>query len=113
MLTLTADAQTKLAEYLAGRQEPDALLRVWVDPTNAHTPYGMMIVHTAEPADTVVEQGPVRLVIDPTSAPYLEHAEIDYDEHLLGGGFTLRGVTGLPQRGGCGGGCACGHGSCG
>jgi hypothetical protein len=27
MLTLTADAQSRLAEYLAGRQEHDALLR--------------------------------------------------------------------------------------
>lgn len=113
MLMLTADAENKLAELLAGRDEPETLLRVWVDPTNAQAPYGMMLIGAAEPSDTVVEQGAVRLAIDPRSADYLDAAEIDFNTDLMGGGFMLRGVQGLPQRGGCGGGCACGNGGCG
>ena len=113
MLTLTADAQTKLGELLASRDEGETMLRVWVDPTNRQMPYGMMMVSAAEPHDAVVEQGGVRLVIDPGSASLLEEAQIDFDDNLMGGGFTLRGVQGLTRGGGCGGGCACGNGGCG
>ena len=113
MLTLTTDAQVKLAELLTSREGPESMLRVWVDPNNVQAPYGMMLISDAEPVDAVVEQGGVRLAIDPQSASFLDQAEIDFNESLMGGGFVLRGVEGLPRGGGCGGGCACGNGGCG
>ena len=114
MLTLTTDAQVKLSELLTNREGPESMLRVWVDPNNMQAPYGMMLISAAEPADAVVEQGGVRLAIDPQSANFLDQAEIDFNESLMGGGFVLRGVEGLPRSGGgCGGGCACGNGGCG
>jgi iron-sulfur cluster assembly protein len=112
MVTLTPAAEAKLSEIVAGQEGAAPLVRLWVDPQNRHAPYGMALVSAAEASDTVVEVGPVRLVIDSASAPYLAGAEIDYSESLMGGGFLLRGVQGLPHGGGCGcghGGCGCGH----
>ncbi len=90
MLTVSEAAQGKLSELLTERDGAETMVRVWVDPQNGHQPYGMMLV-------------------DPASSPYLDDAEIDYSESLMGGGFMLRGVQGLPTGGGCG----CGHGTCG
>jgi iron-sulfur cluster assembly accessory protein len=113
MVTLTMAAEEKLSELVSGNEGPERLIRVWVDPYNGHQPYGMTLVGEAEAGDTVVKAGGVELVVDPGSSPYLEEAEIDYSESLMGGGFMLRGVQGLPTRGGCGSGCGCGHGGCG
>src|SRR5258707_778305 len=64
MLTVTPAAQDKLGELLTDRDGPESMIRVWVDPSNGHAPYGMMLVSAPEPTDTVVENGPVRLVDD-------------------------------------------------
>ncbi len=112
MITVSEAAQDKLSELVTEREGAETMVRVWVDPHNGQQPYGMMLVSEPDTGDTVVDAGLVRLVVDPASSPYLEGAEIDYSESLMGGGFMLRGVQGLPTGGGCGcgnGGCGCGH----
>jgi iron-sulfur cluster assembly accessory protein len=113
MITVSDTAQGKLSELLTERDGGETMVRVWVDPRNGQQPYGMMLVSEPDTGDTVVDAGQVRLVVDPSSSPYLDGAEIDYNESLMGGGFMLRGVQGLPTGGGCGSGCGCGHGGCG
>src|SRR5215210_5034866 len=110
MLTVSPTAQDKLSDLLTDGEGTETMVRVWVDPQNGNSPYGMMLGTEPDTGDTVVDAGAVRLVVDPASSPYLDDAEIDYSESLMGGGFMLRGVQGLATGGGCGGGCACGHG---
>ena len=54
-----------------------------------------------EEGDLHLELGGVTLVVDPMTAPYLEGAEMDYSDDLMGKGFLIN----TPQAGG---GCGCG-----
>lgn len=51
--------------------------------------YGMALAQAAEEDDFVIEQGGVRLVVDPESAPLLKGAEIDYVDDIMKSGFTI------------------------
>jgi iron-sulfur cluster assembly protein len=54
--------------------------------------------------DTRIDLGGVTLVVDPQSAPFLEEAQMDYSDDLMGKGFLIN----TPNAGG--GGCGCGGG---
>jgi len=58
----------------------------------------------AQPDDTQVDLGGVTLVIDPDSAPFLEDAQVDCSDELVGPNFRIQTANG----GGCG--CGGGHG---
>jgi iron-sulfur cluster assembly protein len=51
--------------------------------------YGMALAQSAEEDDFVIEQGGVRLLVDPESAPLLKGAEIDYVDDIMKSGFTI------------------------
>ena len=60
--------------------------------------------------DSVAEFEGVRILVDPLSAQYVEGAQVDYVEGLMGQGFTVLNPNAQPASGGgCGGGCSCGH----
>ena len=64
----------------------------------------------ARPPSAITELDGVKVVVDPLSAQYVEGAEVDYVEGLMGRGFTVMNPTLQAQSGGgCGGGCSCGH----
>src|SRR5579863_9625069 len=52
--------------------------------------------------DNRIDLGGVTLVVDPDSAPFLENAEVDYSDDLMGRGFRINAANG--------GGCGCGGG---
>jgi iron-sulfur cluster assembly accessory protein len=45
----------------------------------------------------------VKFVVDPDSVPYLEGAEIDYSDGLMGKGFTIANPNRTTGGCGCGG----------
>jgi iron-sulfur cluster assembly protein len=102
-LTLTEDAVVRLRNVLVQQQAPEGALRVFVTPGGCSGfSYGMSL--EAEPADDdeIVEQAGVKVVVDPFSLQYLEGAQIDFIDSLMGGGFTVVNPNAAKS-------CACGQ----
>ncbi len=89
-ISLTPTAQVKLSELLTVRNIPNHGLRVFVAGGGCSgLQYGMAFEAQAREFDTVVEQGGVKLFVDPTSMMYLGGASIDFVDSLMGGGFKI------------------------
>jgi iron-sulfur cluster assembly protein len=109
MITITDEASNKVRTLLEENGKQDYALRVFVRGMGCSGPaYGMALDNEPTAEDTVEEFGGIRIVIDPMSAEYLEGAEVDYVESLMGQGFTVRNPN-MVKSGGCGGGCSCSH----
>jgi iron-sulfur cluster assembly accessory protein len=67
---------------------------------NAH--FGMQLDDQQE-GDTVVAVDGINFLVDQDSVPYLEGAELDFSDELMGRGFRLK-----TANEGNGGGCGCG-----
>src|SRR5690554_3398492 len=90
MITMTSAAVDQLKEFLAEQGTPDHALRVFVAPGGCSgLQYGMTIDEAADEGDEILETNGVRVLVDSFSAMYLEEAEIDYVNSLMGGGFTV------------------------
>ncbi|GAC1442721.1 MAG: hypothetical protein NVSMB52_00200 [Chloroflexota bacterium] len=58
-----------------------------------------------EDGDNKIDLGGITLLVDPNSAPFLENAEMDYSDDLMGQGFRINAANnGGGGRCGCGGG---------
>ncbi len=103
MITMTSAAADQLKEFLAEQGTPDHALRVFVAPGGCSgLQYGMTIDEAADEGDEILETDGVRVLVDSFSAMYLEEAEIDYVNSLMGGGFTVSNPNAVAS-------CACGH----
>src|SRR5438067_1105921 len=90
MMTISDLASTKIKEVLEQNERQSALLRVYVRGMGCSGPaFGMALDNEARPDDTLQDLGGVRVLVDPASAPYLEGAEIDYIDSLMGQGFQI------------------------
>jgi iron-sulfur cluster assembly protein len=102
MITITERAAEKARGLLTERGATAGALRVFVVGGGCSGyQYGMALAPGAEPDDVVVEEGGVRLVVDPESAPMLAGAEIDYVDDLMKAGFTIYNPNAVKT-------CACG-----
>lgn len=103
MITMTTEAVTQLKDFLTDQGTPDHALRVFVAPGGCSgLQYGMTIDETADEGDEILETNGVKVLIDNFSAMYLEGAEIDFVNSLMGGGFTVRNPNAVAS-------CSCGH----
>src|SRR4051812_18101367 len=114
MLTISDMASEKIREVLGQSEKSNAALRVFVRGMACSGPaYGMALDDETRPDDRVEDLGGLRVLVDPVSAPYLEGAEIDYVESLMGQGFQIVNPNYAKESsgggGGCGGGCSCGR----
>jgi len=90
MITVTTNAVEKLGGIMAqkGMQTSHAL-RVFVKGGGCGGMQYGMTFDTPREDDQVYEQAGLRVVVDPTSLSYMEGANIDYVDNLMGGGFHI------------------------
>lgn len=125
MITLTDKALTELQDLMKGQDKQGAALRVWVAGGGCSgLSYGMALDDAApEEGDNVFEQEGVKIYVDPLSLQYMEGAQVDYVDDVLGGGFKIENPNAVSScgcgssfktadgegasGGGCGSGCGC------
>ena len=104
LLTMTEVAKTQLRSVLERQNKPSGALRVYVSPGGCSGfSYGMSLEEEPDSDDAVIEYDDgVRVVVDEFSAQYLQGAQIDYEDSLMGGGFQVRNPNAVKN-------CACGQ----
>ncbi len=103
VIHLTGAAAEMVRSLLEQKNVPNHGLRVFVSGGGCSgMQYGMALEAEARPYDHVLEEGGVKVFIDPTSMMYLTGATIDYVDSLMGGGFSIENPNAVSS-------CGCGH----
>ncbi len=90
MIKLSDRASAEIKGLLEKQDTPNAMLRVFVAGGGCSgLQYGMSLEEEVMEGDEQIGINGVSVIVDPRSAPYLEGAEIDYVESLMGGGFKI------------------------
>jgi iron-sulfur cluster assembly accessory protein len=104
MISLTETALAKVKGILEQEKGslPDGGLRIYVQGGGCSGfSYGMVLDEVSE-GDQIYETAGVKVIVDPMSLRYLEGAEVDYKEDLMGGGFAIKNPNASST-------CGCGH----
>ena len=102
-ISLTEAAADQLRQLIAKQEEADVALRVFVTPGGCSGfNYGMALDNIFQDDDKVFELNGVRVVVDEFSFNYLQGAEVDYVDSLMGAGFTVLNPNAVSS-------CSCGH----
>lgn len=119
MISLTPQAVNQLRGLMQEQGLDDLGLRVFVAPGGCSGfQYGMRFEDTALEGDRVEQNDGICLYVDEFSAQYVDGAEIDFVDELMGGGFTVHNPNAITScgcgqsfttAGGGGSARACGH----
>jgi iron-sulfur cluster assembly accessory protein len=104
MINISTNAALKVKTILEQEKEniPQGGLRIYVQGGGCSGfQYGMVLDEAAE-GDQVFERDGIKVIVDPMSLRYLEGAEVDYKEDLMGGGFAIKNPNAKST-------CGCGH----
>ena len=102
MITLTDTAAIHLHKVMEDKGIEDYSLRVFVSGGGCSgLSYGMTFAEGPELGDQIFDAGSIKVVVDPGSIQYLDGAEIDYVDSLMGGGFRIENPNAVRS-------CACG-----
>lgn len=105
MVTMTERAATEISSLLRQQSKEDHMLRVWIAGGGCSGfQYGMALDDQAADDDMSFDSHGVTVLVDPKSHEYLDGAEIDFVETVMGGGFKVNNPN-ASGCGGCGGGC--------
>ena len=90
MITLTDTASTKVKELMEAEGNPELFLRVAVRPGGCSGFSYEMFFDTDVAADDITnDAGGFNVVVDPSSAPLLKGATLDFKDGLQGAGFHV------------------------
>jgi iron-sulfur cluster assembly protein len=100
---LTPVAVEHLRAIIAKQEEQDLALRVYVASGGCSGfQYGMALDSSTQDGDTSFDQDGLRLVVDEYSLKYLQGAQVDYVDGLMGAGFTVHNPNATAS-------CSCGQ----
>ena len=86
----TDAAANKLKSLIAGENNPKLKLRVFVSGGGCSGfQYKFDLIPAPEADDLVIERDGATVVVDPVSLPFLEGAEIDFVQELIGASFKV------------------------
>ncbi|HYX84793.1 MAG TPA: iron-sulfur cluster insertion protein ErpA [Gaiellales bacterium] len=130
MVTITERAAAKVKDLLAAEADPSlTALRVAIEGGGCSGfQYALGFDGDPDDGDSVADCHGVRILVDRFSLPYLEGADVDYVDGLMGAGFQIRNpnveaacgcgssfqakaeaAPDLPQADDCGDDCGCAH----
>lgn len=103
MIALTETALDQLKQLIDKQGDEATALRVFVSPGGCSGfQYGMALDNAVQDGDSVFEQNGIKVYVDEYSIEYLEGAEIDFVDGLMGAGFTVYNPNAVSS-------CGCGH----
>ena len=90
MISLEPPALARIREILEEEDQPDLVLRVFVQGGGCSgLQYGFRLEDQQDEDDIVLDHDDVRLVVDPMSLQYLQEARINYTENDAGASFVI------------------------
>jgi iron-sulfur cluster insertion protein len=103
LLSLTEKAIQKVQAFAVGNKEAEGKhLRIYVQGGGCSGfQYGFTFDEKRDD-DQVIGCGPVQVLLDPISLPYVQRATVDYVEDFRGSGFVVQNPNAT-------GSCGCGH----
>jgi len=102
VVTLSAKASEMVRDILAKEESKSLALRVYVAGGGCSgLQYGMALDDPME-GDLTLDYEGIRVVVDSESLRFIEGAEIDYVDSLMGAGFTVNNPNAVSS-------CGCGH----
>jgi iron-sulfur cluster assembly protein len=102
LITITDAAAAKVLELRNREGKTDAALRLFVKSGGCSGfSYGLAFDERIADDDRLEAHGDVRVVIDAFSVQYVDGAEIDYVDSLMGSGFAINNPNAVSS-------CACG-----
>ncbi len=103
MVTLTERAASEVLGLLEKQGKEDHALRVWIAGGGCSGfQYGMALDNEPATDDQTFESHGVNVLVDPMSLQYLDGAEVDFVDTLMGGGFKVNNPNAAST-------CGCGH----
>lgn len=105
MINVSDRAMSEMKRFIEEEADPEIAIHVFVQRACGcgKANYGMAIGPEIPDEANIFELEGVRLVIDADSAPYLEGAEIDFQDSLMGRGFVIHNPNQQSTGCGCGG----------
>ena len=90
MIDISSSAQTYLQSLVAKQDDAGVAIRIFVTGTPQAEPVLLIVVGEEQEGDIAVEYDGFRAWFEGRSEPYLEDAQVDYQEDQMGGQLTIK-----------------------